>query len=307
MGKEQLKKIKGVIFDVQNYSLHDGEGIRTLVFMKGCPLRCIWCSNPESQNFNIEIGSLVKNCIRCGKCLEVCEENAICLPDFQIIRDRCNNCLKCAKACRVKAKKIIGIEITVDELIDIVEQDRIFYKNSGGGVTVGGGEPVGQSDFVSAFLYTCKTRNINTSIETCGYASKEVFEKTVEYTDVILFDIKHMDSKKHRELTGVRNEIILENAKRAGKYKDIIIRTPIIPGLNDDLVNIMETIRFASSLPKLVRMELLPYHNLGESKYDWIGKEYFLKNKKTYNTKEGREELRNRLNEIGHDIPIIIV
>ena len=301
-----MKELKGIIFDIQKYSLHDGQGIRTLVFMKGCPLRCLWCSNPESQGFHLEIGSLTKNCIGCGNCLEVCSQKAIRLSDFHIIRSQCNNCLKCADVCGAKAKEVIGMEVTIDELIEIVERDRIFYKNSGGGITVGGGEPTAQSDFVSAFLYTCRALNISTSIETCGFVTWDEMEKTARHADMVHFDIKHMDSKKHHMLTGVGNEIILENAEKLGAYKDIIIRVPIIPGMNDDTSNLIKTIGFASRLPKLTRVELLPYHNLGEGKYDWVGKKYLLKDIKTY-SKEEREGLIERINEIEHSIDIKIV
>jgi len=306
MKEEHIKEMKGIVFDIQKYSLHDGQGIRTLVFMKGCPLRCLWCSNPESQEFLVEIGSLTKNCIQCGNCIKVCTRQAIRPTDYHILWTACNNCLECARVCGVKAKQVIGMEMTVDELIEIVEKDRVFYKNSGGGVTVGGGEPAAQSDFVSAFLYACKTLNISTSIETCGCVPWDEMKKTAEFADVIHFDIKHMDTEKHCELTGMDNNIILENAVKLGAYKDIIIRVPVIPGMNDDTSNLTSTIRFASDLPKLVRMELLPYHNLGEGKYDWVGKEYLLKDMKTY-SKEEREGLINRIDGIEHDIDIRIV
>ncbi|GAB1475290.1 glycyl-radical enzyme activating protein [Bacillota bacterium] len=306
MKEQDTVKSRGLIFDIQKFSLHDGEGIRTLVFMKGCPLKCIWCSNPESHNPYKQIGYIVKSCIKCGRCYTACKQQAIAMPDYNIIIDRCNDCLDCAHVCMVGAKRIIGEEMTVEELIEIVEKDRIFYRNSKGGVTVGGGEPALQSDFVAELLKECKNLNIDTSIETCGHAKWAEMEKIVRHADVTHFDIKHMDSRKHLQLTGVDNHTILENAKKIGEYRNIIIRIPLIPGENDDVENLAATIRYISRFPKLIRLELLPYHNLGEAKYGWLGKEYALKDMKTY-TKEEKERMMETVSAITGDVPIIII
>lgn len=306
MTEKKKDGLKGVIFDVQRYSLHDGEGIRTLVFMKGCPLRCLWCSNPESQNGKIEIGSISKECIGCEKCFEICKKNAIMLPDYSIDRSRCNNCLECAQVCAVKSKRVVGSIVTVDQLLETVEKDRIFFKNSMGGITVGGGEPAFQSEFVSAFLKACKGVNLNTNIETCGYASWESFSKTAQYADVIHFDVKHMDSDRHFKLTGAKNEIILENLEKISEVKDIIVRIPVIPGMNDDDENLYNTIKFASGLKRVIRIELLPFHTLGYGKYDLVGKENSLSEMKSY-TKEQKAELAERVKKMTMNVEIRIM
>lgn len=306
MVKKENSENKGVIFDIQRYSIHDGNGIRTLVFMKGCPLKCLWCSNPESQNFDIEIGSITKDCIGCGDCYNFCKQGAIVIPNYEIDRTLCNNCLECAKVCTVKAKRAIGREFDVEELLETVERDRLFYQNSGGGITVGGGEPTAQSDFVSEFLKACKENHLNTCIETCGFATWDKFIKIIEYADVIYYDIKHMDSAKHKELTGVENELILENARRIGENRSIIIRIPAIPGINDDDENLSRTILFASQLAGLKRIELLPYHTLGEEKYNLIGKKYHMKGLKAYQ-EDQKKTLQDKIRKINTKIEIKIL
>ncbi len=303
MAEKKKDELTGVIFDIQRYSLHDGEGIRTLVFMKGCPLKCLWCSNPESQDVRIEIGSVSKECVGCGKCFEVCPQKAVLLPDYSIDRGRCSDCMECAKVCAVKSKRIIGRAVTVDQLLETVEKDRIFFKNSMGGVTVGGGEPAFQSKFVSAFLIACKGVNLNTSVETCGCAPWDIFAETVRYADVIHFDVKHMDPDRHLELTGARNEIILENLRKISELQEVIVRIPVIPGMNDDDENLRHTISFASGLKRVSRIELLPFHTLGYGKYDLVGKENSLGEMKPY-TKEQKAQLAERVGKMPANVEI---
>ena len=270
------KNKTGTIFDIQRYSLHDGPGIRTLVFMKGCPLRCIWCSNPESQNFELETGFLKNNCVKCGKCEVACPNGATLPETFDIDRSLCTTTGDCVNVCAFGAKKTIGEKVTTVKLLEIIERDRLFYENSSGGITVGGGEPCVQSKFVNKLLLECKKMHIHTCVETCGFANIDDFQQCIEHADLILFDLKHMDSKKHSELTGAGNEQILINAQSISKNKEVIYRVPLIPGMNDDNENIEQTIAFAEKIEGTKSVEFLPYHTLGAGKYDWIGKKYAL-------------------------------
>lgn len=278
-------KKKGFVFDIQKFSIHDGEGMRTLVFMKGCPLTCIWCSNPESQSPGASVLDVRSNCIQCGKCVEKCPIHAIDSETFEIDRSICDNCGLCCETCYANAKKIVGKWMTVKELIKVVEKDRIFYRNSGGGLTIGGGEPLTQPEFVEEVFHRCKKLHIHTAIETCGYAPWETVKNIFSYVDQVLYDIKHMDSKKHRELTGVGNERILDNAEKiVALNKDVTFRIPLIPGYNDSEENIRNTGEFIKEISrdnKSVKVEILPFHNFGADKYEWIGKTYKLRDLKT--------------------------
>ncbi len=284
---------KGIVFDIQKFSIHDGAGIRTLVFMKGCPLRCYWCSNPESQKFNPEIAFIKNNCIKCGYCYSECEQGAIDSKNYDINRDLCISCGKCTKRCPANAKRVVGYSITVKELFQEIDKDRIFYRNSEGGVTVGGGEPTAQPEFVSEFLKMCRDNNLNTTIETCGYAKWGDVESIIEHVDSAFFDIKCMDTKKHKLLTGVENSIILDNIKKAAKKIPITIRTPIIPGFNDDEKNLIEIINFSSELEKVQEIEFLMYHSLGVYKYDWLGLQYQLSH-----VKQPDEQYKEKIRKI---------
>ena len=282
---------KGLISDIQKFSTHDGPGIRTLVFMKGCPIRCLWCSNPETQNHHEEIVFFQKNCIGCGECAEICPLGAIETETFKLDWDICDNCGKCAEICPVNSKKLIGKWYTVSELIKEVEADRIFYRNSDGGVTVSGGEPALQYKFVSSFLKKCQGLNLNTAIETCGYAKWEHLEAIVKYSDLVFFDIKHMDSEIHKNLTGKSNKLILKNAKTVSSIAPVTIRFPIIPGYNDTKKNLEATVSFVKTLKKVEKIELLPYHSLGEYKYKSLGKRYRLRN---ISLEEGKDIFKHK-------------
>lgn len=294
-----MKINSGIIFNIQRCSIHDGPGIRTLVFLKGCPLRCLWCANPESQAVKPEVSSLFKRCINCGICVEICPQNAISVDEgvYKINNELCDDCTLCAEECYAQSKQVIGREVTVDEIIDEIGKDAIFYKRSGGGVTLSGGEPLLQAGFILEVLKRCKELGIHTSIETSGYCDNSIIKNIAEYLDVIYFDIKHMDSEKHKMYTGVSNEKILENLKTlADMRKEIIIRVPVIPTYNDSDDNIKNVAAYALSLKSVKKIELLPYHGLGEYKYKSIGKDY-----KLSDLKEPDIESMNRLCEIIKD------
>lgn len=269
---------KGLIFNIQKFSIHDGQGIRTLIFMKGCPLECLWCSNPESQSFLEEIMYVKKNCIQCQKCGQVCPQNAVDMENLEIDRERCKACGTCTKTCYANAKKLVGKTMSVSDLMEKIEKDRIFYRNSAGGVTVGGGEPTSQPKFVAALLKECKRLNIHTAIETCGYGQWDAIKEIFDYLDQVFFDLKHMDAAEHQRLTGVSNGLILENAKNiAEKMKDVTFRIPLIPGYNDEEENIRRTGEWVKALmtdENDLKVEILPYHALGTDKYTWLDKEY---------------------------------
>lgn len=290
--KENKKALKqeAIIFDIQRYSIHDGHGIRTLLFLKGCPLRCIWCCNPESQISNIEMAFYPNNCIGCLKCIKNCPYGAIEIQNNELKNnwDICReNCFKsnfklfpCTSECFSGARKIIGQKLTADQIINEIEKDELLYR-LGGGVTVSGGEPMMQIDFLINFLSHCKERDYNTAIETSGHARLEDFEKILDLVDLIFFDIKHMDSKKHLKLTGVDNTQILKNAKALAKLSKlkkikIVFRFPLIPKYNDDEENIRSTAKFIKEELKVKDLELLTFHQLGLGKYTAIGKNYLL-------------------------------
>ena len=275
-----MSERQGLIFDIQRYSIHDGPGIRTLVFLKGCPLRCLWCSNPEGQEIQPELAFRRALCIGCGECIGVCSFRAIRFKDtsLDIDRRKCNLCGECAKACAPEALSIIGRWMTVEELIQEVERDLVFYETSRGGITVSGGEPFAQPRFLEALLKACKARGMATAIETGGYASWHTLEPIIPYADFILYDIKHINSLRHRQLTGVSNERTLENARRiAGLGFPLAIRYAVIPGFNDGPEDREALFRFSNTLPGVKRIDLLPYHRLGESKYTMLGRDYALR------------------------------
>lgn len=269
------QKIEGYVFDIQRFSLRDGPGIRTLVFLKGCPLRCAWCDNPESQSLSPEIGEFPKRCIGCGSCINVCPERAITEDNWQINRSLCTNCGKCAEVCPSGARKISGARKSVEDIVEEVEKDRLFYENSGGGVTLSGGEPLMQPAFSREILRICKKRGIHTAMETCGHAPWSEFEKILSFLDLVLFDIKHTNPEKHKEATGESNQLIFENFTHLAHLKTpVIIRIPLIPGYNDTIENVGSIIKLLEAYRRLRKIDLLPYHELGANKYKRFGKRY---------------------------------
>lgn len=273
----KLEATKGVIFNIQHYSIHDGPGIRTTVFMKGCPLTCIWCQNPESQKLKPEIFLDVEKCAGCGKCVEACPEGAIEIVEGRSRTNRalCTGQGKCAEVCPNEARNLMGYYTTAGEVFQRVKKDEIFYQRSGGGVTLSGGEPSAQPEFAVSLLRLCRNAGIHTAVDTCGYAKWETLKRVLNYTDLVLYDFKHMDAAEHKKHTGVSNELILDNAKRI--YHELSIpmlaRLPVMPGYNDSEENIKATASFiASELGKSVKIHLLPYHKLGEVKYQRLEK-----------------------------------
>jgi len=273
-------KLTGLVYNLQKFAIHDGPGIRTLVYMKGCPLQCLWCSTPQTQKPGLELLHNEVNCKKCGRCVEACPLKLITLSGetaLEIDRAHCTDCGQCVEACPNQALELLGKHMTVEELFREVDQDSPFYRRSGGGVTVGGGEPTMQHQFITEFLIKCKQRYLHTAMETCGYVKGEYLEKLLKYLDLVYFDIKHMDALVHKNITGVSNDLILENARRACDSNPVIIRVPIVPGLNDSDDNILDTAVFARELGKnLLRVELLPYHKFGTQTYGRIGREYKL-------------------------------
>ena len=263
-----MKNGNATIFDIQRYSVHDGPGIRTLVFFKGCPLRCKWCQNPESLDMEPEIAFFANKCIGCGECAKACPKDAIVFEDGRRInRELCDRCGKCAEICYAEALTVIGEEHNVRSLLDVVERDRPFYEQSGGGVTVSGGEPTLQFDFLLEFLKTAKLEaGLNTVIETCGVFSWSRFEKLLPYLDIIYFDLKLVNEDDHKRLTGLGNERILANARKLVESgKQFVFRVPLVPGMTATEENIAGLIDLLKEFGQ-DRVHLLPYHKMGESK-----------------------------------------
>ena len=275
-----VEELKGLVYNLQRFAVHDGPGIRTLIYMKGCPLSCLWCSAPQTQKKAFEILPIETHCQKCGRCVEACPSKALTLFEeggLTIDRKRCTCCNECVEACPNQALEFAGKVMTVEELFREVEKDSPFYRRSNGGVTVGGGEAAMQHDFVAEFLKQCRQSYIHTAIETCGFVEWEHLEKLLHHLDLVYFDVKHLDPGLHKKFTGVSNERILENARRASARRPMIVRIPIIPGHNDSYGNISATARFAAGLGEnLLRIELLPYHKFGTQTYSRLGRKYEL-------------------------------
>ena len=277
---------KALIFNIQKYNMYDGPGVRTLVFFKGCPLRCQWCSNPEGQRRGFEVLFKKEQCVLCGACVAACPAGVHRLAPGGSRHEmnheaECIGCRECERVCPGSALAVAGETKTMSELMAIIEEDRPFYETSGGGVTLGGGEALMQPEAVINLLMACKQRGINTAMETCGYARPEVLQKVAEFVDMFLYDIKHMNPDQHRELTGVRTETILANAQWLLENRHHVkIRVPLLKGLNDGADTLRQLAAFLAPWREAGHfhgIDLLPYHKLGVNKYVQLEQEYPLK------------------------------
>jgi pyruvate formate lyase activating enzyme len=274
-----LSEVKNIVIEIQRWSVSDGPGTRTVVFLKGCPLHCPWCANPESQDRHPQIGIFPTRCVECHACARECPEDvAIPAKKGAFSGDRCTQCGKCIQVCHSGARAWLGEEMSATQLIQIIKKDMVFYRKSSGGVTFSGGEPLTQPEFLKAVIEGCQKLGIHTAIETCGFFNWESAKDTVRLTDFVLFDIKHMDGKTHKAITGVANKRILENAKKIARLNiPMAIRIPVIPSINDSKANIRATAKFVrDNLPAALGIEMLPYHRLGLSKYAALGLDYKL-------------------------------
>lgn len=301
------------IFNKQKYSIYDGPGVRTLVFFKGCPLRCKWCSNPEGLERKFQVMFKENNCVGCGACVSVCPQGIHSLaPDTGAHRtDRgkeCIGCRQCEEACLAKAISIAGEKENISDLLDYVEEDRAFYDTSGGGVTLGGGEVTSQPEAAASLLMACKQNGIHTAIETCGYARLETMLKIAEFVDLFLFDMKHFDSDRHFELTGVRNEMILENLQELLRRRhNVKIRMPMLKGINDSEAEIKGVIEFLMPFREYRNfkgIDLLPYHKLGVNKYNQLDMEYPIEGDPSL-SEEDLDRIEGYLKE--YDFPVTVI
>ncbi|HWR39584.1 MAG TPA: glycyl-radical enzyme activating protein [Patescibacteria group bacterium] len=269
-----MKQCSGNIFQIQRWSINDGEGLRTTVFLKGCPLRCKWCANPESWNGNSEVLFFPEKCAGCNRCVSACVQGAITagklLPCFD--REKCCGCAKCCEVCLSGSRKMIGSIMTVAEVMEVIKRDTVFYRESGGGVTFSGGEPFAQPEFLRCLAIACSQTGIDTAVETSGYFDWEQVKDIFEILDCVFVDIKHMDDECHKKMTGVGNQRILENITRISQmHPHTIVRVPLIEDVNANEENINKMCEFLVKNTRVNAVELLPYHDFGESKYRAIG------------------------------------
>ena len=280
MGRTPGEKIQGLVFSIDRSASEDGPGMRTTVFLQGCPLRCVWCHSPQSQGVVKPRLAFYKNrCISCGLCANVCSSKAQVVSKNirRVIWRQCNSCFDCTKVCPTKALEIVGEWMSVGQTLDIIKRDTPYYTFSGGGVTFSGGEPTLQPEFLIACLKSCREANIHTCLDTCGFSSWNIFERVSPYVSLYLYDIKQADSKKHKLFTGVDNELILDNLKRIDVLKKPIwIRVPLIPNYNDSLEDIRKLSEIIQPLSSVEKVSLLPYNESAGAKYSFIGRRYRL-------------------------------
>lgn len=280
--------ITGTIFDIKRYAIHDGSGIRTTVFFKGCPLRCKWCHNPEGLAFKQQLGYLQNTCMHCGRCLKACTKKSLSLKNGRIhIADSCDLCGACVEVCPTNSLKQIGEQYSLEKLRNIIEKDMIFYDMTDGGVTFSGGEVFFQPEFLRESLKMCHELGLHTTIETSFMTAFKWIEQVIPYVDHFIIDIKLMDEEMHKQYTGVSNRVILENIRKLAAYDvDVLIRTPLIPNITATKENLEAIGAFLRSLPRKIEIELLNYNPLAESKYPMIQQEYELKGIQPFNEKE---------------------
>lgn len=291
-------EIRGRIFNIQKYSIYDGDGIRTLIFLKGCNIRCPWCANPEGLSSQFQVMFSHDKCVGCGKCVDVCPAGIHYMTTneqgeavHRVNRSiDCIGCRKCEEVCISDALDIMGKDVTVSEMMEIIMQDYDFYISSGGGVTIGGGEMSLQTDFAVELLRECKKMMINTAIETQGTTSLANYEKLAEVVDLFLFDVKHIDTVEHKNLFGIGNENVRRNLERLMELgANVVMRIPLVRGYNDSFDAITGAIEYAMELSKrgnLSRIDILPYHQLGRGKYDKLDMIYPIKKDPTYSVEE---------------------
>lgn len=296
---------RGVVFDIQRFSVHDGPGIRTTVFLKGCPLKCLWCHNPESQSIQPVLSFERELCIMCGECVKECSRNAQAIVDGARIirRELCSGCGRCVEACNTNALILKGQTMTVEEVFREVIRDELLYRKSKGGITISGGEPLMQPAFTYNILRRGKEHNLHTTIETCGHAPWASLKKILKVTDLVIYDLKHMDSIQHKKFVGVDNVLILKNLKKIiEKEKEVHVRVPLIPGLNDSEDNLLKIAEFFNHL-RLTSVEFIPYHEFASTKYELLGMDYSLKALTAY-TSEELEQKRKKMAKLGIKIVI---
>ena len=272
--------ITGKVFEIKRFAIHDGDGIRTTVFLKGCPLKCVWCHNPEGISFDSQLACYDNKCMRCGECVSICKTKAHSITDGKHICDnfKCIGCGECEKGCMGEALKFYGTDMTVEQVMEILLEDKAFYENSGGGVTLSGGECLCQAEFCMELLKELKNSGIHTAVDTCGFVSREILEKVMPYTDVFLYDIKAYDEDAHIRCTGQSNKVILENLKFLDDVnKKIEIRIPFVPDYNDNQIE--KILDYLGGFKNICKVKILPYHNLAGSKYESLHIKNTLPNK----------------------------
>lgn len=301
-----MSKNSAMIFNIQKYSLHDGPGIRTTVFFKGCPLSCKWCHNPESISREVQIVRNDSTCRMCGSCVIACPTKALKMKSDTIEFDRfkCITCGSCEEVCYHDAIKIAGKEMTIDEVMQSILKDKVFYEESGGGVTFSGGEPLMQSRFLIELAKRCKFAGIHTTLDTSGFTSWEIFERVIKYMDLILFDLKIVDDEKHIDFIGGSNQIIIENLEKMKDVDvDIFLRLPIIKGINDSPEEAKEIVKLIDGNKNIKQINILEYHRMGMEKYPRLGKKYELSGSEKPD-KERIAELTNIYREAGYEVVI---
>jgi len=274
-----MSQLTAQIFNIQHFSTEDGPGVRTTVFLQGCPLKCLWCANPESQKAERQLAHRAPICVKCGCCIKSCPNGALSVKngEISIDREKCVSCGTCVEACPSHAMFFYGEERTLDSVFSEIMRDKGYYETSGGGITCSGGEAMLQADFVGELFRRCKAEGIHTALDTCGQFPSSNIEKVLPFTDLVLYDIKHMDSKKHLEYTGFGNELILENLRLIHKYPaKIFIRIPVIPGYNDSEDALTAAADHIKDLDPALHVDLLPYHKFGLGKYKMLGMPYEL-------------------------------
>jgi pyruvate formate lyase activating enzyme len=291
---------RGEVFDIQRFSVHDGPGIRTTIFLKGCPLKCLWCHNPESQRMQPVLSFEREICIMCGECVKECSRNAQSIVDGTrvIQRELCEACGSCVNTCNTNSLVLKGQTMTVNEVFREVLRDELLYRKSNGGITISGGEPLMQPAFTYRILERSKEHNLHTAIETCGHTQWNIFKRILEVTDLVIYDVKLMDPIQHKKFVGVGNELILKNLKKViKKEKEVLVRIPLIPDINDSDDNLRKTAEFLRSLG-IDRAEFIPYHEFAGPKYELLGMDYVLRVLKPY-TPEQLEQKKQKMDTLG--------